>query len=277
MSRLLLFLFLVFITSSCKKCDDPCNRECDNYDPCCGVMETNASFKIYENIMWPGSNYTNLRIDNTQFATDTVVFLNTVTFKADYDAEYYQWKVGNDPREWNTKEFNLRFTSVPFYTPILVTLKVYNSSDKICNPDAQDTATFTRTLITVPRDSSLIYGRFDGYIVERPNELLFFELKQGLDNDPFNPPSDTVRTILPDCEIVLNFDRPRLGYRNFYFWTPHSDNCCYTITTYGELNGDDIMIKFVHFDKKELEGFPCLWDSSSEIHGVFNGRRITNK
>ena len=275
--RFTLLLFPVALTlllAGCSKCDDPCNKECDNYDPCCEVRPNSASFKIYENVPWPGSNISSVRITNTEMATDTIIYTNSATFRADYDAEYYQWKVGSDTREWNTKEFSLGFRSVPHYTPVTVTLKVYNPTDKICNPEAEDTAVFTRTLVTVPRDSSLIFGRFDGYIEGSPSNPLFFELKRGVGNDPFNSPLDTVRTILTNCEIVLDSKKPRLGYRNFYFWTPMAGNCCYLITTYGEISRkDNITIKFVHHTEREDENQECAIDYSKEVHGVFNGKR----
>ena len=275
--RTLTFILTILMLSltSCRKCDDPCNKECDNYDPCCNAGQTNASFKIYENLMWPGSDYTSLKIENTQFASDTIVGNNAVTFRADYDAEYYQWKVGSDPREWNTKEFNLSFGTISFYTPITVTLKVFNPSDKLCNPEAQDTATFTRTLVTVPRDSSLIFGKFEGYILAKPYETSFFEFIKGFDdNDPFTFRPDTLRTILLDCELVLGSSYPRLGYRNYYYWTPHTDNCCYSMTSYGELSGENIIIKYVHFDHKDSPERPCFYDINTEIHGVFKGKRV---
>jgi len=240
-------LFLFFTFSSCEKegCQDPANPNCENYDPCYSKTKADASFTSYELLEETPSDH-NVGFKGEDVATDTIISTNFALFKADYDAEYFEWSVGTDPRVWNDREFALRFSSVPYYTPIEVRLKVYKKTDISCFPGASDTAVFTRTLVTVPRDSSRVKGRFQGYLESKPTESNFFEIdliKDQRENDGI-----AVSGITPNCSMNNNQMGSKLlhsvGYRSLYFTSNSLVSCCLglsgfaTVSTKGAISMD---------------------------------------
>ena len=235
---LILGMCLIVGLQSCEKeCTDACNPECENYDPCCGKTKADASFKIYELLQEMPSDH-NVGFKGEDVATDTIISTNFALFKADYEAEYYEWSVGTDPRVWNSHEFTLRFSSVPYYTPIEVRLKVYKKTDQSCFPGASDTAVFTRTLYTVPRDSSRVTGRFEGYLESNPNENKFFEID--LIEDQRGIDGIAVSGITPNCSMSNNqmgsYLLHSVGYRSLYFTSNSAVSCCLGLSGFATVN-----------------------------------------
>jgi hypothetical protein len=230
-----LLVISLLAMGSCEKCDDPCDIDCDNYDPCCGQTKADASFTIYELLQqMPIEDH--VGFGGEDVATDTIIATNFALFRADYEAGYYEWRVGNDPRVWNDREFKLRFSSIPFYTPIEVQLKVYKKTDQSCFSNASDTAVFTRKLVTVPLDSSLMIGRFEGYLDSSPNDTNFFELKPELSQAGLK--SFNIFGINPKCSINLeNTTSPHaIGYRSLYFNSRGvGSGCCFGLSGFGVL------------------------------------------
>jgi hypothetical protein len=237
-----LMLLSLLAMGSCEKCDDPCNIDCENYDPCCGQSRADASFKIYELLkQMPIEDH--LGFEGEDVATDTIIATNFALFKADHEAEYYEWRVGNDPRVWNDREFKLRFSTIPFYTPVEVQLKVYKKTDQSCFPNVSDTAVFTRTLVTVPLDSSLMIGHFKGYLDSSPNDANFFELRPEMSQTGFE--SFNISGINPKCSINLR-DTPTshaIGYRSLYFNSRGvGPGCCLGLSGYGVLVSESQLV-----------------------------------
>ena len=131
--KLLFTSAIVVQLSSCEKCDDPCDKRCDNYDPCCGLAPLTAEFKYFEDYqfhpMLEAAGLTKKLIE-----ADTVLDVSPILFRANIeDADEYIWKVGDDDREWNTREFRLSFSNVPSFTSIPITLTVRRKAGKKCS------------------------------------------------------------------------------------------------------------------------------------------------
>lgn len=95
---------------------------------------------------------------------------------------------------------------------------------------------FTRTLVTVPLDSSLMIGRFEGYLDSSPNESNFFELKPEMSQTGFE--SFNISGINPKCSINLR-DTPTshaIGFRSIYFNSMAvGSGCCFGLSGFGIL------------------------------------------
>ncbi len=142
-------------------CDDPSNIECFNYDPCFGKNPVSAEFVIEESL--PGRSTTYF------IESDTVIYgSNLVRFRAIHEAENYTWRIGNDPREWNTRSVTLYFKD---YLDISVSLSVSSTPDTSCFPhdNGQDTA--IRKLVTVSAAETKLYGVYRMSVVEYPENF----------------------------------------------------------------------------------------------------------
>jgi hypothetical protein len=267
---------LTFSLNSCKKeCNDPCNLDCDNYDPCCGQTAADASFTIFEvlNLM------PNLSIDGfigEDVATDTIVFLNAARFRADFEAEYYEWSIGSDPRVWNTREFSLKFRTITPYTPVEVRLKVYKPTSNNCFPNVTDTAFFKRTLVTVPRDSSLVFGRYTGYLGAEPSSINFFEFTPEVHSS--GREGIRIKGIKPNCSLNLEISNPRyaVGYRSLFFNTRAIGvGCCLGLGGFGVINSVNSGLNMVvgHYPPSSTDS--CMWEglSSPYLNDSFNGTK----
>jgi hypothetical protein len=258
---LILSIFILSTFIACNDdCNDPCNMECDNYDPCCGQTKADASFTIYEllgNGPKPSDGF-----ESKDVATDTILNSNFALFRADFEADYYEWKVGTDPRVWNTREFALRF-GFPHYTPIAVTLKAYKISDETCFPNENDTAVFTRQLITVPKDSSRVLGRFEGYLESAPDENNFFEIDTT--TDFWGDREYSISGITPKCSTSSlaggGLEDIHLGYRSFYLSTlGTSIGCCLGLSGFAHVDFNNKMVmEFGTYPPWSQDS--CTWES----------------
>lgn len=273
--RTLTFFLTILLLSltSCRKCDDPCNKECDNYDPCCGLDDLSAHFTIFEDINTEG-------IDNINIPAlgDTIIGFNYALFKASVkDADSYTWAIGSDPRSFDSPEVRLRFLSVPDNTQIPVTLTIKKRVDAICHPENLEEVTFTETriLTVVPLDSSKVIGRFEGHRNRYPNQDAFFQISLE-ELPPGNNPTPFMHYVfsglLPECGYKNSEFTPSMGYNHAYFNTISTKlGCCYGVRgVVYTLNGRDVTVNFDYFDSS-LD--TCQWSglNDSRIDDQFTG------
>ena len=268
----LILLMLIVLLGSCEKCNDPCDIDCDNYDPCCGQSHADASFTIYEllNGLTPTVEREGYTV--TPMATDTILRFNTALMKADFAADYYEWTIGDDPRTWNTREVALNF-GVQFYMPIPITLKVAKAVDKSCFPDAKDTVTFQRTLVVVPKEDSKVVGRYEGALRSAPSKPNFLQIKDTVDR--YGSLRYGHAGIIPSC----NMPAPTLGhfyvgYRSFYLDSrPTSIGCCFGLNGYGKLQQDgSLSMKLVHHPFNPADS--CIWSfNDADIIDEFSANK----
>jgi hypothetical protein len=248
-----------FSLQTCKHCNDPTNPDCANYDPCWDQTQADASFTIYEVLPMmpdqPLDGYT-----GEDAATDTIINWNTARFKADFEAEYYEWRVGEDPRVWNTREFTLKFRSIPTYFPVEVSLKVYKPTNRSCFPNSNDTAEFRRSIVTVPQDSSLMIKRFEGYLESDPNRLNFFELEP----EQHSSGRESFRISgINNCSWNLE-EGPvsyAIGYRSLYASTGAIGvGCCLGLSGYGVIDRTTDQLTMSVSTHPPSSTDSCSWD-----------------
>ncbi|MCC5916534.1 MAG: hypothetical protein JJU02_04320 [Cryomorphaceae bacterium] len=277
---LLLIGFCVIFISGCRKCDDPCNKECDNYDPCCGIEDLSAEFSYYENVSFgPWLEGIERRI----IKADTVLDTSPVLFRADFDeADEYIWTVGNDPREWREREFALRFRDVPSGTSVPVTLTVRKKTDRICDPDAQDEVSFSKNVVVVRPKHSPFSGKYQGRKRNYPDELITVEFKlyNFHPNDPTPIDSNKrpqIDNLFPNCGGKYISVARTNGYNFMYFNFYHDYYCCFEARGFAWVNQfGELEIEFEHYPfTGNSSADSCSWNKSDEmVKDYFKGKRV---
>lgn len=275
-----LAFMMVLVFNSCnKKCHDPSNPECENYDPCAGRMRTSAYFVIEE------------RIQNTERwiecdSVNGIGNISVVRFRALHNADSFIWTLGSETI--HTKSFTrLDFPQMSY---IPVTLVVINKNpNKVCFPNDDGRDTFKRIMYTWGKEMEWVPSN-NGYKIVNPKPI------QGIYKGYYKSnPHREITVILKDtvysCSILQNqsvygligYNLPE-GYRQptvddnncAYFgggWTKHPiaasiHQRAYRITDYGRFIGDSIIqiYGFIQMSRNlelveiNIEYFP-LWDA----------------
>ena len=147
--RTLTFISTILLLSltSCRKCDDPCNKECDNYDPCCLVETVSADFRVRpgDRGFTPPPEWCDL-IPTDTFNESSVRFDVPL---GNPENSSYEWQIGTETETRTAKGFEISFYDYlqqgNWESSIPVTLTVrtpYNA----CWENPKD------TLITVTRE-----------------------------------------------------------------------------------------------------------------------------
>lgn len=153
MKTTLLFSSLLLIVAIVVGCSDDVIKP----DPCAGVVATSADFtmkEMYEDFAEP-------------IETDTSLSWNPVEFSAKYEADEYEWSVGDDDRTWRTKSFRLNF--IGFEGNVNVRLIARrNTINKQCTPDDDGIDTVAKVL-TITNEPSIL-GSYRGANIENPTD-----------------------------------------------------------------------------------------------------------
>jgi len=172
-------LALLLAMGSCrkKKCYDPTNRDCENYDPCYGADKPNADFKTRHWSHWGTDPFPGETIE----FCDTIIS-TTAKFTANYmNGDSYFWKVGTDSRDFTGKELELDFGDYyndlnnlenpgsDFYKPIPVTLAVRTKASSrnkigICVPLKDTLINLKRNLVLAKNNENRICGVYKGRV-----------------------------------------------------------------------------------------------------------------
>ena len=193
---LLLMGAVVLLTQCCKPddtCSDPSNPECENYDPCYGIEEPTAAFKMRgTSVGFPVS-------ENLVAEWCDTIFNSGVEFMADMeDASTYEWYIGTETEPRFGRSFKLGFgdyyedtlqnlnpENPDYYLPLNITLIVRNN-EGACVPASDTVLTstsqlvFTRKLLT----RGTFIGRVEGEDFDR--EVTFWQDGEDLTNPIFN-------------------------------------------------------------------------------------------
>jgi len=108
------FLILTLLTlsvsfvGSCKKCDDPCNKSCDNYDPCCNIQNVSAQFRVREGDRGfpPPQAWCDLLPTDT-FNSSSVRFDIAL---GNPETSTYTWQIGQEQFPRTQKGFEIDFS-----------------------------------------------------------------------------------------------------------------------------------------------------------------------
>lgn len=161
------------------------------------------------------------------FGVDTVIDCDTLRrgksliFKAlgdngeemNYDS--YEWKIGNDSRLFDKKVFSLFFEDASQVQRLSVTLTVRDQSLANCFANGGQ-ATLTKQYTLVPQNTSVVFGSYEGALIEAPNEKFVVSVRicqfgdvcttninKGCNNNA-DPPLSGARI------------RPEISYRSMY-------------------------------------------------------------
>ena len=131
-------------TSACRKCQEPANPDCENYDPCYQLREVKADFKIFE-------SYGAFGATMIEAAADTII-RGDIEFVAATEpgiTRTYEWHIGSDPRVWTTSKVRLGF-SVEGRVP--VTLIVRGVPNTKCFPNDNGVDTIVKSFYVINAD-----------------------------------------------------------------------------------------------------------------------------
>jgi hypothetical protein len=158
--------------ASCRKCSDPSDPSCSNYNPCYNQQATTAMFTMVE--------YTNtIYLDSLlkpywkQYDSDSA--LDKVTFTAALDSAVYEWHIGAGV--YTTQSFTLDFTAAPRPSIIPITLIVHKQPNQKCFPGGKSIDTLTRNLnIIYDPDSIYFTGTYQGAFADAPSTQITYSI-----------------------------------------------------------------------------------------------------
>jgi hypothetical protein len=149
------FLIAFIILSGCRKHPDK--------NPCAGLTLPVAEFSIRETV------------GDTTFSADTIFRDNYVEFKSLSQYQSVLWKIGNDPRDFNSADFNLSFNN--FLGSLLVSFTGKKIPNTLCFPNDNGEYKGTKNITLVEQlDKSTLtisplVGKYKGYFTDNPSDM----------------------------------------------------------------------------------------------------------
>lgn len=197
---LIYFLIITGLLLSCGPDDNP--------DPCANLEPVTARFIMGERIT--NSGYEQI---DTLVLSDTVLTWSSVEFRAPKGYDRYEWKIGFDERTFTDSVVALRFPDPVSSLPIR--LIVQDEPNTTCFPEDDGIDTLTQYLTVVPIDSSVVFGRYQGYLESNPADTftvsVILEVIQG-DNEI------SFLNINEDCNTTASWLRlSKIAYKSFNF------------------------------------------------------------
>jgi hypothetical protein len=160
----------VLFLSACRKCDDPQNEECENYDPCYNEQAPSAKFLMKEGFLGSGGKF-------ISFA-DSVMVGYTIWFESELEDPNitHKWYLGSETFTGRVTP-GRRFDDPSIVRPqiIEITHVIEYSPNKSCysNDVGYDSVVQTFTLVgsinelqTYGKFKGLITGQQDSFIVD---------------------------------------------------------------------------------------------------------------
>lgn len=180
-------------------------------DPCLDKKPVKADFTIGELISFFGGNK-----PDTIVLSDTVLTGNFIVFNALDNYESYEWRVGDDPRVFNTKQLKLLFQ---FPETLTVSLTVKGKALKNCFPDDDGMDTQVRKIVVIDRKLNPIFGQYEGAIISNPGDVFKVEVVHDAFFDQIN-----IININKNCypineSIGLRGFRTIMCYKKLYFYS----------------------------------------------------------
>lgn len=169
-------LFLFVVVTGCKKddenpecpCTDPSNPECENYDPCFGNEEPNASFFTEDRLIWP-------EFGEYLWIHDSILKGGPVRFRSPFetpDVEHI-WYIGAEILTTPTVERNFSQVARPEF--ITVSHVITYPVDTVCYPEAlgRDSVSQTFYLIDFISELLTVESTFRGVINNQTDSFDF--------------------------------------------------------------------------------------------------------
>jgi len=175
----------------------------DTINPCENKRQIGGSFTMGEHI----TNYGGV---DTLLVSDTVITDNVVLFRADSTYSSYEWKIGDDPRVFTTKEVGLMFRSPESNIPVRLIARW--RADKECFPEDVGVDTVYKYLTVIDKRDNPIFGTYIGALVTNPTHSYEVEISTDLWFDTFY-----LKNINEGCEMSNNHLGIRLAYKAISF------------------------------------------------------------
>lgn len=157
--------FIVVFISCKKKCQDPTNPDCQNYDPCYGIQEIKADFEIGQIF---SARLSPLADPYQAFVQDSIFpRVCSIKFKANLEGAKYKWILGAEVIE--KKEFSRVFIEPA--GEISVTLMVEKEPNSSCHPQDDGRDTLTKTFKLVEYCDLQSVGAYRGLIDDSKDSI----------------------------------------------------------------------------------------------------------
>lgn len=198
-SSVVLLTVVVIGSQSCKKkCNDPLNPDCENFNS--ELLKPTANFRMRQSIVPFGFED---KPGNIAEFSDTICASEAgVMFEAvEENADRYEWTIGNDGRKFTTKKVYLEFSNFlkdtsNFGVKIPVKLRIVKSPSSLFNPK-DSVYEKTRNLVFLPL--FLWQGKFEGVFEDNPNKRTTIEISAASQIYTFPPgifadiPKDSIK------------------------------------------------------------------------------------
>lgn len=199
--------------NSCKKCDDPRNSDCENYNPCIDAKATSAAFTIKE------ATYLQF-IDpiSPDFLMDTdSCYSSSIYFEATrQDADSFIWQVGSEVEPRYGKQINVTFPDNLRGTTFNVRLIVKRMSNTQCFPNDDGIDTVMRKFYFVRFNEKLSWeGTYYGSDDDKPDSMYTIVLGHSY-NESKDEDILKVYGLPRGCKDTVNerFSLPVINYTN---------------------------------------------------------------
>lgn len=176
-NAILIFLAILLGTSaeSCRKCNDPTNPECKNYNPCLGKSAVSADF-VFE-----------VNLDGKWYQVEDVYSGDYVRFRAIQNLSNYTWLIGSE----TLTDATFVRTGFPAGSNVFCTLIGRSNPDNRCFPKDDGVDTITKSIKiwnypgpdfyssfadTVQYQKEPYIGSYYGYKESNPNHKFFVTL-----------------------------------------------------------------------------------------------------
>ena len=180
-------------------------------DPCLNKTPVEADFTISEILPLFGS----LKSD-TAIVSDTVLTGNFIVFEAMGNYKSYEWKIGDDPRLFNTKRVKLQFE---FPETIPVQLTVTDTPSNTCFPDDDGIDTQVVIVSIIDKKLNPIFGQYEGSNSSNPTDIFSIEVTHDKFFDQINILNINKNCYPIDESIGLRGFRTSVGYKKLYFYS----------------------------------------------------------
>lgn len=172
MYKIMGLIFMIALTTSgCKRCDDPGDPECKNYDPCYGQTEVSAEFDMFEVVHSSSTMDWEVEVTTGKLAHRRPLRLVGL----DSGEVSHEWIIGLEPtaRKGQTQV-------VPFWNwrgTVKITHIVTGPPRSDCFPDDDGIDTVVKTIEVLDYDENLpIIGTYRGYLELDPEHIFDIEV-----------------------------------------------------------------------------------------------------
>ncbi len=205
------FIFVLLSTAGAwllflQSCDEP------KPNPCIGKELPNADFTIGQRIKLL-NNFSFTGSIDTLIRTDTILIDYAAQFEAKHDNMTYEWKIGEDPRTWNTKKVSLAFRN--FSGSVTIRLIGRWTPNLQCFPKDDGVDTVYHTLTVIESKDNPVFGEFEGYNLSDKSDV--FRIKMIF--IPTSPWTALLTDINKGCDSAggSDGDSGQISYRRYFF------------------------------------------------------------